>query len=753
MKSRSWFIWPLLFAMGCSLVGPNTPVIPGTSTSLPDPSTTIESAPDAAGAAQAYLDAWGRFNYPAMYAMLTTLSQDSISLEDFTARYANVTDEASLVGVSYEILQSLINPTDAQVAYRVTLNSAIFGAIPRETSMQLSRLPGQDWRVVWDERIILPELAGGNVLSLDQQTPSRGNIYDRAGSALVTDAEAVALGAIPSLIGENEGNSFVSQVSTLVGWPPAYLNSIVFAEDAAYYIPLPEVSADVFNQRLDFVSGFAGIRYQYYNTRLFHLGSAGSQALGYYGPIPAEEVDQWRQLGYQIDDYVGRIGLESYAEEELAGKRGGTLYVLDSFGARVTVLASADAQPSSSIYTTLDKELQRQAQFAIKDFTGAIVVLERDTGRILAMASSPGFNPNAADVNNYNSSVEWPTYFEADSNNPFLNRATQGQYPPGSIFKVVTLAAALESGLFTPLSDFYCAHTWNGLAGITLEDWTLGKELPESGQLSLLQGLMRSCNPWFYQIGLTLYNQAENSNAVAEMARGFGLGSLTGIVELPEVAGQIVDPADDPNSGTPGVSLAVQQAIGQGSTLITPLQAALYIAAVGNGGTLYRPQLIERTEDPNGQSLQVFEPQINGILPVSPENLQAIQTALRLVVNDPRGTAYRRFANFSIPVFAKTGTASNTFDPHAWFIGYTNAGGSRPDIAIAVIVENVGDGSEFAAPMFRRLVEVYFFGRPQSLFPWELEIGVLDPAYFEEVTEEEATATAEAGVTVLTPQP
>jgi penicillin-binding protein 2 len=707
-----------------------TDTVEGTPDGSPEIITT--SAPDPSDVASEFLTAWTEFNYGAMYEMLSNDTKAGLSYEEFEERYTHVEREATLTEVGYEILQSLTNPKDAQVAYRVTLYSGLAGEIVRDTMMNLVLEDG-GWKLAWDDTVIIPELAGGNKLSMQRYTPIRGDILDRNGEmfAETNNFNAVVFSVIPSSIEEEEQAGFFLRLQNITGTPAGYFYGPLAGPDPDYTVKITELPEEIFNDREGYLNDYTdAYSYStYLPQRFYYYDQAGAHAIGYVGSIQAGDESEWARQGYPVDSLVGQIGLESWAEPYLSGQRGGDLYVINPDGTqRVTILGKQDLEPSKYVVTTLDVDLQKWAQLALGDFTGAAVVMERDTGKILAIASSPSFDPNDADPNNQHSA--WATYFDASSDSPFINRATQGQYPPGSIFKPITMAAALESGVFDVYDMFYCDYTWDKL-GVTLYDWTWEKGSEPSGNLNIQGALMRSCNPWFYEIGYQLYQEGF-TQMIADTARDFGLGSETGIVGLLEESGNITNP-DDMYGGGSGASNSVQQAIGQADTVITPLQAAAYVAAIGNGGTLFVPQIVERIEDHSGNVIEEFEPQINGTLPLSAENLEIIQNAMWKVTKDPSGTASRLFQYFPLSVYGKTGTAQNgSIDsPHAWFIGYTDVQNEDvPDIAIAVLIEFSGEGSEFAAPVFRRIVEAYFYGTPTRYYAWESEIGRVDPYYF-----------------------
>ncbi|OGO20167.1 MAG: hypothetical protein A2Z14_02255, partial [Chloroflexi bacterium RBG_16_48_8] len=590
-------------------------------------------------------------------------------------------------------------------------------------------------------------------LLLAPLVPTRANIYDRNGLALATQADVTALWLVPDQIGDEDAEeAMLRTLSRLLDRSQESLLSLYDdIRQYNWYVHLGEVSYEEFQPYEDSLSSVDAVQWRTYPSRYYFSEGLAPHAVGYVGLIAAEEVEDYQRLGYLGDEFVGKIGLEWVYEEELRGKPGGTLYLTDSEGQLEKALVNKSSEAPAAVYSTLDRNLQLQAQKAIQGLEGAIVVLERDTGAVLAMVSSPSFDPNLFNPSHPYSGGGLEELF-GDPDLPLFNRATRGLYPLGSTFKVITTAAALESGLYEPETIYNCGLEFRELPGVVLYDWRYERELAAQGDISLTQGLVRSCNPYFYHIGLDLYNHGLIT-ALPEMARGFGLGESTGI-EIGDEAGLVPDPeTKQAEFGEEwGPQDSVSLAIGQSFLQATPLQLARYIAAVGNGGILYRPQLVSRIQSPEGEILHEFEPEAQGQLSISQETLTALQEALVLVVRDEKGTARRRFLDLNLDIAGKTGTATtgDYTEPHAWFAGYSYEGREdKPDIAVVVLVEYVGEGSDWAAPIFRRVMESYFFGQPYKLYPWEERIGVWrtetpTPTSGPEEVEGQGTATPES---------
>ena len=684
---------------------------------LPTPKVDITSAPEVDQAAAFFLSYWENGTYESMYELLSSDSKSAISEEEFLAFYQDSAFSLTLNDVRTELLSSVKNPQTALAKYRTTFDTAMFGSFEREFEMPL-RLEDGEWRISWDHGLLLPELAGGNTLQLERIYDERGDIYARDGQKIVDQVTAYALAIIPNQIEDGKEGLLLRYLSELTGRTTESIQaSYEDIRSTNWYVPVGEVAAEEIDETVwNALSTLGGVQLSEFTARYYFSGGIASQTIGYMQPISPDQVDEYKAEGYLGDEMIGQAGLEKYAEEALAGKPSASLYVVNPEGQIIASLNQADARLPQDITTTLDKNLQIETQKALLGFKGAAVVMEVDTGRILAIASSPNFDPNLFTVENRNSAEQLGDMLN-DGQQRLLNRVTQGTYPPGSIFKVIGMAAALESDLYTPNTTYYCGSYFEELPGEKFKDWTVDKDLPPSGTLTLTQGLMRSCNPWFYHIGLDLFRQ-EGAAYLSDFARGFGLGSATGIDQVAEDTGQIIDPASDGG--------AVQQGIGQGDMLVTPLQVVRFTAALANGGTLYRPQVIERITSKNGVDVFTFTPEDAGSLPVSEDTLDAIAEGMRGVARANIGTANDELGDLSIPVYGKTGTAENPLgDSHAWFTGYTGAGREdRPDIAITVIIENGGEGSEVAAPVFRRILETYFYGEPLKLYPWEADFNV-----------------------------
>jgi cell division protein FtsI/penicillin-binding protein 2 len=751
MKFLRWLnIVFLVVLSACSSSGGGIGVpFLSTDTPKPPPIVTVNSAPSVDAALSAYLDAFQADDYNRMYSLLSEVSQDAITLEDFALRNRDALNTMSAGSFDYQVLSSLINPYSAEVSFHVTYHTALVGDIDRDMVARFALEDGV-WKLNWDAGLILPELTGGTTLRMDYNIPSRGNIYDRQGDVLAAQSDAYAFSIIPGNVTNDSEPTLLSEVHSLCGNNIEDLADEIFNTPADWPIPLCEASADE-SERIRSINP-SGLEWTPFNSRYYFEQGVGSNVIGYTKFISPEEVDQYRRLGYSGSERIGAQGVESWAEDYLAGQHGGTLYVVNpADGSIVTQVGQSEPKPADSVFLTIDRDLQKNAQEAISQFTGAVVVLERDTGRVLAMATSPGFDSNMFSGENPIGAAQYAEIIQR-LDSPFLNRATQGQYPLGSVFKIMTMAAGMESGLYQEQSPFDCQYEWTKLPDRVRHDWTwqhcqdrlaAGKECnttdsQPSGLLTLPEGLMRSCNPFFWDIGYTLF-QNNRSNDIANMARAFGLGQKTGIEQIEEEAGQIQDPNGDPIE-------VVNQAIGQGTVQVTPLQVARFIAAIGNGGTLYRPQLVEKIEPvEGGDPILVFKPDGSNTLPVQSFRLDVIRQAMVRVVEDSRGTANFRLRGLSIPVAGKTGTAeSGSGDPHAWFAGYTMAGDATglPDIAIAVVLENQGEGSDWAAPVFRAVVESYYFGSPQSR-PWYAD-SYNSPLY---------TPTPFGGIPTNTPKP
>lgn len=676
-----------------------------TPTGLPTAQISVSEAPNPEAAAKAFLEAAKTEDYETMYGLLSQGAQAGISQQDMVKTYMDSYGALTFAGMEYELRSfAILNPNAAQVAYTITYLTNRLGKISRDTLLNLS-LEGGEWKVAWSPTAILPELVNGRSLKLDIDPSARGNIYDKNGNALVAQVKAVQLSVRRDLLPADEQAYFVSMMANLCGITEARVSTLMNVGNLDWKNPICQVSqeqAQRFQTDLDFYTRGGSLLIDESVTRSYAAGGVAEHAVGFVHPIPADQAERYKRLGYSPDALVGVDGLEAWGETYLNGLPGLKLRVVEPGGQTVTNIASAEKVVSASITTTIDSELQTRIQNSLADYRAAVAVMEKESGRVIALVSNPGFDQN--DLATLN-----------EENQPALNRATQGAYPLGSVFKPIAMATALEAGIYRADSVLNCSHTWEK-DGWTGYDWTYWSELPASGPLTLEEGLMRSCNIWFYEIGWQLW-QLNYKSDLYDMAKAFGLGERTGI-EVGSFPGKLEMPTDAFTNS--------QLAIGQSTLQSNPIQVVDYLGAIGNDGTLYRPTLVEKITPIDGSTdVYSFSPEVRRKLPVSLQNLQDIQDGMIMVMRNPSGTAAHVMRGLKGNIAGKTGTAQTGIpgmDEHAWFGGYTfNNNPNLPDIAIAIVFENAGEGADYGAPLFRRIVSLYYsnYKDPGGTMPWE----------------------------------
>jgi penicillin-binding protein 2 len=716
-------------ACGSSLASSDSGVLPTLQ-----PTTAASEAPiteDPAGYARAFYRAWETGDYLGMYSLLTPSTQRLVDSASFISRYEEAMLTAAVSQVHAQPLGMIQEGDTAEFGVRVTLTSDVIGEIVREHTARLA-YEGDRWGIVWDEGLILPELAGGNRLTMEARVPSRGNIYDVNGKALAFQGNAYELAVIPGQIQDEPG--LLAALSQALGLTPEQIQEKYAAALPDWYVPVGVVAEEELQQHALALEpylekGLATPKRR--PMRLYSDTNSAAHVIGYMGAIPAEQVADYQARGYTGDEAVGIAGLEAWGEEYLNGERGGFLSLVDASGQVIDVIADREPQPARSIYTTLDLDFQAAVEQALADAIathpaanyGAVVVLDPNNGEVRALATYPTYDPKVFDPLRADSGPAIAALLN-DPGQPLLNRATQGAYPAGSTFKLVTYTAALNSGQYDADTRYTSTGSWSRLGEeFTKFDWLSGGH----GTVSLRTALTVSCNSCFYDVGYNI--DGVDNTLLPRIAHEFGLGQPTGIQGIAESAGLIPDPEWKLNNIGEGWATgdAVNMAIGQGYVQVTPLQMANIAAALANGGTLYQPTLVDRIGAAGVAPEESPPPVINGMLPLSPEQLAVVRESLWNVTHAANGTATHRFQNFAVPVAGKTGTAEAPPGlPHAWFVGYAPAepftapdgrAVDAPELAIAVVLENAGEGSDVAAPLFRRVVELYY-GLEPTPFPW-----------------------------------
>jgi penicillin-binding protein 2 len=556
----------------------------------------------------------------------------------------------------------------------VLLSAVIFGRL-----VQLQVVEGRHNR----------ELADQNRIRIVRALAPRGSIHDRNGRLLATSRLAFSITVVPENLLASRAEDPVRLLADILGLRPEDVAAYLKRQQMVGYEAVPlyrDAPREVVARVEEYSPYLSGVSVLADAVRYYPHGQLAAHVLGYVRDISEQELARPENADYRPLDLIGKAGVERIAEATLRGANGGHQVEVDARGRRVRTLGLVPPQPGHSIRLTLDLDLQRAAEEALGGKPGAAVALDPRTGEILALASSPSFDPNAF-VGSL-SAEDWRRI--SGPGHPQQNRATTSRFPPGSLFKIVTAAAALEAGETRPGDWFQCTGVFR-IGGWRMRCW----KRTGHGDVSFTQGFSQSCNVMFATLGRRV-----GPEKLAEMARRFGLGRASG-VDLPdESAGLVPNPGwkreRRHQSWYPGDTC--QMAVGQGDCLVTPLQMAQMAAAVANGGKLMLPHVILEVEGEPGPR----EPVMVGEVELKASTLDAIRQGMIGVVS-PGGTA-ARIASNQYQIAGKTGTAQAPGGaPHAWFAGFAPA--DDPKIAVAVVVEHGGNGSAAAAPIARRMFD------------------------------------------------
>ncbi len=547
--------------------------------------------------------------------------------------------------------------------------------------------------------------------------PVRGLILDRNGVVLAQNFPVYTLEVVPEQVDDME--TLLEELSGIVRLNKADLMNFRKQlrerprfESLMLRTHLTEEEAARVAIKRPFLNG---VELQARLQRHYPLGSLGVHAVGYVGRINEQEMERIDKSAYRGTRYIGKLGVEANYEKLLLGQVGFEKVETNAHGRALRIIERIAPIAGKNLYLNIDAKLQILAERELGKRRGAVVAMEPATGAIVALVSTPTYDPNpfvnGIDTNSYRALLE-------DPDKPLINRALNGQYAPGSTIKAFLGLAALETDGFDAGKQIFCPG-WFSLPGskYRFRDWKKGGH----GAVDLYDAVVQSCDVYFYQLAVTL-----GIDAIKNFLAPFGFGSKTGVDLIGESVGILPSREWKESRGqTWYLGDTVVTGIGQGPILVTPLQLVSAISALANRGVRMKPRLLRAYEDAKTKVSHAMVPEVNTKIPLKNEgNLKTMIYNLEAAVHSRKGTGYRIGYNAPYRIAGKTGTSqvkgigqTEVYDEkrtperlrdHALFISFAPV--NNPQIAVAVIVENGGHGSSAAAPIARKVMDYVILG-------------------------------------------
>jgi penicillin-binding protein 2 len=537
----------------------------------------------------------------------------------------------------------------------------------------------------------------------------RGILFDRNGLPLVDNRPAFTLSLIPRELERDAAkrDATLGRLASLLQIPYQELQDAVAKVSPDSFLPVRirrGLSIGDMQKVEEWKLDLPGVIVEVEPQRVYPNSRFAAHLLGYVREANDEQLKQGR---YRRGDMVGQTGLERLLDEFLRGKDGGERIEVDAMGRPVRLVQSTDPNPGAQVITTVNRRVQEVAEKLMEGKTGAIVVMDPRNGDVLAMVSTPAF-----EIDRFTGTIDRDAWLRVmkDPDFPLLNRTIQSQYPPGSVFKMVLVAAGLQEGTLTPADRVHCQGEFP-FGGRVFRDWK--KE--GHGTVDLMAAVAHSCDVFFYNAGLKI-----GAPAIAKYANAFGFGTGTGVELGTEKFGLIPGPKVV-RKGKPPVWHAgetVNMSIGQGQLLVTPMQIARFTSAIANGGVLWKPRVVQRIERPERGVVWSDAGTVNGHVELNPAVWAFLRQSMWAVVNAGGTGGAARIPG--LDVAGKTGTAqtvanskSEKGQDHAWFASFAPA--RDPEVVVVVLVERGGHGGSVAAPIAKQILNAIFFEKVASV--------------------------------------
>ena len=547
--------------------------------------------------------------------------------------------------------------------------------------------------------------------------PPRGRILDRNGKGIVINRSSFDLYVVPSDI--KDLDKLLRFLSPLLSIDKQELEKRIYSSYDNQKFNQVLIERDITRDQLAILESrrdsFPWVFVEVSKIREYPYGKLGANFLGYVGKTTRDDLKEYKDLtGF---DLIGKSGLEKSYQNYLKGSPGYNQKVTDAFGREIrssvyeTDINLKESDPGSDLILTIDLDLQLEVEKILSEYTAAVVVMNVSSGEILSMVSSPSFDPSifvkGVDSENWKK-------LTSDKSYPLMNRVTRGLYPPGSVYKIVTAAAALEEKVIDHNSRFYCPGHFK-LGGKTFRCWKSSGH----GWVDIHRAIVESCDVFFYEV-----SQKVGIDKIHKYSRLMGYGDLTGL-DIAEKSGISPDKSwKKKRLNKPWYKGdTVNVSIGQGFLSVTPLQVAVMTSSIANGGYKVKPHFVKEVISSKGEQVYKYKENKKSI-EVEDKYISIIRQAMIGVVNQDNGTAKgARLQN--IEVAGKTGTAqvvaldsiklkNKKYDHHAWFTSFAPA--NSPEIAVTVLVEHGGKGGAVASPIAKRVLESYFkLDSPDSL--------------------------------------